>query len=61
MTLRVPQSSRSNLPHSSRARSGFLVLTRPGSNVPSVRAHEDLHFQAERAERAFERLREAAA
>ena len=40
---------------------GFLVLTRPGSNVPSVRAHEDLHFQARRAERAFERLREAAA
>ncbi len=40
---------------------GFLVLTRPGSNVPSVRAHEDLRFQARRAERAFERLREAAA
>jgi hypothetical protein len=40
---------------------GFLVLTRPGSNVPSVRAHEDLRFQAKRAERAFERLREAAA
>jgi hypothetical protein len=40
---------------------GFLVLTRPGSNVPCVRAHEDLGFQAKRAERAFERLREAAA
>ncbi|MFT3768595.1 MAG: hypothetical protein QM820_24375 [Minicystis sp.] len=40
---------------------GFLVLTRPGSNAPSVRAHEDLRFQAKRAERAFERLREAAA
>jgi hypothetical protein len=40
---------------------GFLVLTHPGSNVPSVRAHEDLRFQARRAERAFERLREAAA
>jgi hypothetical protein len=40
---------------------GFLVLTRPGTNTPSVRAHEDLRFQAERAERAFERLREAAA
>jgi hypothetical protein len=40
---------------------GFLVLTRPGSNVPSVRAHEDLGYQARRAESAFERLREAAA
>lgn len=40
---------------------GFLVLTRPGTNTPSVRAHEDLAFQARRAERAFERLREAAA
>jgi hypothetical protein len=40
---------------------GFLVLTRPGSNTPSVRANEDLRFQAARAERAFERLREAAA
>jgi hypothetical protein len=40
---------------------GFLVLTKPGSNAPSVRANEDLRFQAARAERAFERLREAAA
>jgi hypothetical protein len=40
---------------------GFLVLTRPGTNTPSVRANEDLCFQAKRAERAFERLREAAA
>lgn len=40
---------------------GFLVLTRPGTNTPSVRANEDLRFQAKRAERAFERLREAAA
>jgi hypothetical protein len=40
---------------------GFLVLTRPGSNQPSVRAPEDLRFQAARAESAFERLREAAA
>jgi hypothetical protein len=40
---------------------GFLVLTRPGSNAPSVRAREDLAFQAQRAEVAFERLREAAA
>lgn len=43
------------------ASDGFLVLTRPGSNAPSVRAHEDLRFQARRAARAFERLREAAA
>ncbi len=40
---------------------GFLVLTRPGSNQPSVRAGEDLRFQAARAEIAFERLRAAAA
>jgi hypothetical protein len=40
---------------------GFIVLTRPGSNQPSVRAPEDLRFQAGRAEIAFERLREAAA
>jgi hypothetical protein len=40
---------------------GFLVLTRPGSNAPSVRADEDLRFQARRAESAFERLRTAAA
>jgi hypothetical protein len=40
---------------------GFLVLTWPGTNTPSVRAREDLRFQALRAERAFERLREAAA
>ncbi len=40
---------------------GFLVLTRPGSNQPSVRAPEDLRFQAARAEIAFERLRDAAA
>jgi hypothetical protein len=40
---------------------GFLVLTRPGSSAPSVRAHEDFGFQARRAESAFERLREAAA
>lgn len=41
--------------------SGFLVLTRTGSNHPSVRAGEDLRFQSERASRAFERLRQVAA
>ncbi len=42
-------------------REGFLVLSRPGSNQPSVRAGEDLRFQAERAKRGFELLRNAAA
>ena len=40
---------------------GFLVFTWPGSNQPSVRAGEDLTFQAIRAERGFERLEEVAA
>jgi hypothetical protein len=39
---------------------GFLVLSRPGSNMPSVRAEEDLKFQIERARRGFEQLRAAA-
>jgi hypothetical protein len=39
---------------------GFLVLTRPGSNMPSIRAGEDLRFQAERARRGFELLERAA-
>ncbi len=43
------------------ARDGFLVLSHTGSNFPSIRAKEDLRFQADRASRAFERLREAAA
>ena len=42
------------------ATEGFLVLTRPGFNRPSVRAGEDLKHQAERARRGFELLREAA-
>ena len=40
---------------------GFLVLSRPGWNAPSVRAGEDLEFQAVRADRGFEKLRKAAA
>ncbi len=40
--------------------SGFLVLSRPGFNAPSVRAGEELEFQAERARRGFEKLRKAA-
>ena len=39
---------------------GFLILTRPGSNFPSVRAGEDLSYQAERARRGFELLEAAA-
>lgn len=36
---------------------GFLLLSRPGSNMPSVRANEDLRYQIERARRGFELLR----
>ncbi len=43
------------------ATKGFLVLTRPGSNRPSVRADEDLQYQAWRAERGFVQLRHVAA
>lgn len=43
------------------AREGFLILSRPGFNRPSVRAGEDLRYQAERAKRGFALLREAAA
>jgi hypothetical protein len=40
---------------------GFFVLTKPGSNRPSVRAHEDLRYQAARAARGLEKLRALAA
>lgn len=40
---------------------GFLVLTRPGFNRPSVRAGESLAYQAQRAERGFAKLRVVAA
>jgi hypothetical protein len=42
------------------SRKGFLVLTRPGSNSPSIRANEDLKYQAMRAERGFNQLEAAA-
>ena len=42
------------------SRNGFLVLTRPGSNFPSIRANEDLRYQAMRAERGFTQLERAA-
>lgn len=38
---------------------GFLVLTRAGQNTPSIRAREDLRFQARRAEVALAQLRDA--
>lgn len=41
-------------------RTGFLVFTWPGSNMPAVRANEDLTYQAIRAERGFARLEEVA-
>ncbi len=43
------------------SKTGFLVLSRAGVNVPSVRAGEDLAQQAERARRGLERLRAFAA
>jgi hypothetical protein len=42
------------------SRKGVLVLSRPGSNFPSVRANEDLRYQAMRAERGFVQLERAA-
>ncbi len=39
---------------------GFLVLSRPGYNKPSIRPNEDLRFQAKRAQRGFEMLEAAA-
>ena len=42
------------------SRKGFLVLSRPGTNFPSVRSGEDLRFQAMRAERGFVQLERAA-
>ena len=39
---------------------GFLVLTYPGSNRPSVRGNEDLRYQRERSRRGFELMEEAA-
>lgn len=39
---------------------GFLVLSRPGSDFPRVRAGEQLTYQAGRAERGFDLLEELA-
>ena len=46
--------------HFAVSHSGFLVLTRPGFNRPSIRPGEDLRYQATRARRGFELLRVAA-
>jgi hypothetical protein len=43
------------------ASDGILVFTWPGSNSPSIRAAEDLTYQAIRASRGFDRLEEVAA
>ncbi len=43
------------------SREGFLVLTYPGSNQPSVRSGEDLTYQLTRAERGFQLMEESAA
>jgi hypothetical protein len=37
---------------------GFLVLSKPGWNAPSVRGGEDFRYQTKRAERGFARLRQ---
>lgn len=42
------------------SRTGFLVLTYPGSNQPSVRGGEDLRYQLERAKRGFDLMEESA-
>lgn len=42
------------------SREGFLVLTYPGSNQPSVRSGEDLRYQLERARRGFELMESSA-
>jgi hypothetical protein len=39
---------------------GFLILTHPGSNQPSIRSGEDLRYQLERARRGFELMEESA-
>jgi hypothetical protein len=39
---------------------GFLILTYPGTNQPSVRSGEDLRYQLERARRGFELMEESA-
>ncbi len=40
---------------------GFLVLSKPGFNIPSIRPDEDLRYQVERARRGMASLRDVAA
>lgn len=42
------------------ANDGFLILSKPGSNMVSVRPREDLRYQAARAEEAYDLLRSLA-
>ena len=42
------------------SRQGFIVLTYPGSNQPSVRGGEDLTYQLARAQRGFELMEQSA-
>jgi hypothetical protein len=42
------------------SRQGILILTRPGRYYPSIRAAEDLRYQAARARRGLARLQELA-
>ena len=58
--LRVVTSDFAEHERPTFAEEGFLVLSRPGSDFPRVRAGEDLTFQAARAERGFALLEEAA-
>lgn len=39
---------------------GFLVMTRPGTDFPSLRTGENLRYQADRAERGFAQLEDIA-
>lgn len=53
-----------SLPTESRpalAETGFIVLSRPGSDFPRVRADEDLRYQEARARRGFSLLDEVGA
>lgn len=51
VTADWPEDERPNLRDE-----GFLVLSRPGSDFARVRAHEQLRYQAARAERGFAML-----
>lgn len=56
VTAELPEADRPII-----SENGFLVLSRPGSDFPRVRAGEDLRYQAVRAANGFDLLEEAAA